>query len=166
MSYRNKTYVIFSSNDINYYNLMCAWKENENVEFDFNDAHDIGDIREDSQEETIKRRLRERFSNSRQVIVLIGEDTRYKYKYVRWEIEVAQDLDLPIIAVNINDKREMDPVRCPTILKGKCVLHVSFNLKIVQYALDMWEDYYKDHKDSPDKVDLSLKNSVYDDLGL
>ena len=64
MSYRNKTYVIFDGDDINYYNIMKAWKENDNIEFDFNDAHDIGGIREDSQEETVKGRQRERFSNS------------------------------------------------------------------------------------------------------
>ena len=39
MSYRNKTYVIFDGNDIRYYRLMQAWKENDNIDFDFNDAH-------------------------------------------------------------------------------------------------------------------------------
>lgn len=54
MSYRNKTYVIFNGDDIHYYRLMQAWKGNDNMEFDFNDAHDIGGIREDSEEVSVK----------------------------------------------------------------------------------------------------------------
>ena len=105
MSYKNKTYVIFNGDDIHYYRLMLAWKENDNIDFDFNDAHDIGGIRSDSEEVTVKRHLRERFANSKQVIVLVGINTKYKYRYVRWEIEAAQDLELPIVVVNLNGKR-------------------------------------------------------------
>lgn len=35
MSYRNKTYIAFASEDITYYRLMEAWKKNENIDFDF-----------------------------------------------------------------------------------------------------------------------------------
>jgi hypothetical protein len=39
MSYRNKTYVAFASEDIKQYWLMKAWRENEHIEFEFFDAH-------------------------------------------------------------------------------------------------------------------------------
>lgn len=39
--------------------------------------------------------------------MLIGEDTRYKYKYVLWEAEVAIEKDCTIIAVNLEDRVEL-----------------------------------------------------------
>lgn len=163
MSYRNKAYVIFDGDDINYYNIMKAWKENDNIEFDFNDAHDVGGgIREDSEEETIKRHLRERFANSKQIIVLIGENTKYKTKYVRWEIEVAQKLDLPIICVNLNKSKRYDSDLCPTSLRDCCVIHVAFGKDIIQYALDQFPDYYDVNKNDQEQVNLIYKDFVYD----
>ncbi len=72
MSYRNKTYVAFASEDIHYFRLMTAWKASDNVDFDFTNAHDIYEARDTSAPETIKRRLRERLNNTKQVI-LLGE---------------------------------------------------------------------------------------------
>ncbi len=60
MGYKNKTFVSFASEDIHFYRLMCAWKENEKIAFDFHNAHDINVARDSSQAETINRRLRER----------------------------------------------------------------------------------------------------------
>lgn len=165
MSYRNKTYVIFDGDDIHYYRLMQAWKENDNIDFDFNNAHDIGGIRPDSEEATVKRRLRERFANSKQIIVLVGENTKHKYKYVRWEIEVAQGLDLPIVVVNLNKKRRMDNELCPAILRNSFAVHVSYNRDIIKFALDNWPAYYHIHKND-ESGDFYYEKQVYDDLGL
>jgi hypothetical protein len=42
MAYRNKTYVTFDGDsDIRYYNLMKAWRQNDNTDFNFYDAHDL-----------------------------------------------------------------------------------------------------------------------------
>lgn len=58
MSYRNKTYVAFASEDIHNYRLMTAWKASKNIDFDFTNAHDIYAARDTSTADTIKRRLR------------------------------------------------------------------------------------------------------------
>ena len=165
MSYKNKTYVIFNGDDIHYYRLMLAWKENDNIDFDFNDAHDIGGIRSDSEEVTVKRHLRERFANSKQVIVLVGINTKYKYRYVRWEIEAAQDLELPIVVVNLNGKRKIDIDLCPAILKDCLAVHTSYNRNIIKYALDYWPDFHASNKETK-FTPHSYKESVYDELGL
>ena len=68
MSYRNKTYIAFASEDISYYRLMEAWRENENIDFDFFDAHDLYVSRDTSKPETIKSNLRERMKNAKQFI--------------------------------------------------------------------------------------------------
>lgn len=73
MAYRNKTYVAFDGdNDMRYYQLMKAWKQSDNTAFNFYDAHDINSARDSSQEESIKRQLRERMANSKVFVLLIG----------------------------------------------------------------------------------------------
>lgn len=105
MAYRNKTYVVFDgSKDIWAYRYMRGRQSLPTVDFDFYDAHDLGsELTPRASEETIKRCLRTRFSSAKVVVVLIGSSTRYKYRFVRWELDVALELDLPIVAVNLND---------------------------------------------------------------
>jgi hypothetical protein len=143
MSYRNKTYVIFDAdNDRWAYAFMKGWKSNANMDFNFHDAHDIGPITERASDETIKARLRERFSNAKQAIVLVGEQTKNLRKWVPWEIEISQKLDIPIIAANLNGKRQMDLERCPTGLRNWVAAHIAFKASIIQYALDNFPDEY------------------------
>src|SRR6266516_7196587 len=147
MSYKNKTYVIFDGdNDMWAYAYMKGWKSNQNIDFNFYDAHDIRTITDRASEETIKRTLRERFSSAKQVIVLIGEHSRNLYRYVRWEMEIALKLDLPIIAVNLNGKREMDTNCCPPILRGEYVVHVPYKKDIIKYTLDNFPQEYLKRK--------------------
>ncbi len=139
MPYRNKTYVCFDGdNDIHYYYLMRAWKQNDGVSFNFFDAHDLNTARDTSLTESIRSQLRERLNNSKILVVLIGERTRYLYRFVRWEMEQALDLELPIVGVNLNGLRQQDPLRCPPVIRDTLAVHVSFNAAIVQFALEHW----------------------------
>lgn len=139
MSYRNKTYVAFDADtDIQYYRIMTAWKENDKIDFDFHNAHDLNNLMKTSSEETIKRRLRERLNNTKSFILLVGEHTKNLTKFVRWEILTAIDKDIPIICVNLNGKKEMDNDLCPPIFKTHIALHVKFGMKPVKKALDLW----------------------------
>ncbi len=166
MSYRNKTYVIFDGdNDIRYYRLMKAWKSNENIDFNFNDAHDLNILTDRASEDTVKQKLRERFSSAKQVIVLIGENTKNLYKFVYWEMEIANKLDLPIIAVNLNGNQSYDAERCPLILRDKYVAHVSYNAAIIQYALDKFPDEYS-RRDKNAGGNRSYPESKYKELRL
>lgn len=89
MAYRNKTNVCSDGGkDMHYYRLMCAWKQHEGINFNFLNAHEMNAARGDSQEASIKRQLRERLNNV-SVLVLIGEQTRYLYRFVRREMEQA-----------------------------------------------------------------------------
>lgn len=167
MSYRNKTYVIFDGDtDMHYYTLMKAWKENENIDFNFYNAHDINTSRDSSDEESIKSQLRERMANSKQVIVLVGENTKNLRKFVPWEIELARKQDLPILLVNLNKKRGYDSDRCPATVKDEVyTMSVSFGPKIVQYALDNFPDDYNGTRDRKTKGHTwRYKDSVYDSL--
>jgi hypothetical protein len=166
MSYRNKTYVIFDGdNDMWAYAYMKGWKESEHIEFDLHDAHDLQQLTDQASEETVRARLRQRFSNSKRAIVLIGESTRHLYKFVRWEIETAQKLDLPIIAVNLNGDRQYEAERCPPILRDQYVVHVAFKAKIIQHALDQFPGEYA-KRDANAGGNRHYNDSTYTRLGL
>jgi hypothetical protein len=80
-------------------------------------------------------------------------------------MEVAQKLDLPIIAVNLNGKRQYDSDLCPAVLRGEYVVHVPFKAKIIQYALNQFPDEY--HKRDPNSGgNRHYGDSVYAKLGL
>lgn len=167
MSYRNKTYVIFDGdNDIWAYRFMKGWKVNDKIDFDFYDAHDLHAIRDDSSEDTVKRRLRDRFSNAKQAVVLVGDSTKNLYRFVRWEIELAKSLNLPITVVNLNEKRMMDPDRCPAVLRDHLAIHIAFKMKIIQHALDNWPTSYADHSAKGLSGPYYYKDDVYARLGV
>ena len=141
MAYRNKVFVSFDGdNDIHYYRLMQAWKQNDRTAFNFFDAHDINTALDSSTEETIKRRLSERLSNALVVASLIGERTRYLYKFVRWELEQAVSRGIPVIGVNLNGLRSQDTDLCPPVLRDELVVYISFQPVILQYALENWPE--------------------------
>ena len=146
MAYRNKTYIAFDGDeDMHYYRLMTAWKANDGFSLNFNNAHDLNTARDSSQEESIKRQLRERFANSKLLIVLIGEKTRYLTKFVKWEMEVALKLDLPIIGVNLNGNRIVDD-RCPPTIRNELAVYIPFEHNIIEYAMENWPSSHKTYK--------------------
>lgn len=154
MSYRNKTYVAFNADypseregDMKYYRLMQAWKSNDNIDFNFHDAHDLNNLTGRASDEQIYRKLRERMKNTKQLIVLVGAHTKNMHKFVRWEIKIAIEMDIPIIAVNI-DKSNYETDKTPPILKNNCYfVNVPFDMKKIRHALDHFPDQYHRKKD-------------------
>jgi len=166
VSYRHTTYVIFDGDKDRWtYARMKGWNALENIDFDFRDAHDLKQIRDWSQPDTVRRTLRQRFSTAEQAIVLIGDETKHHHRFVRWEMEVALGLDLPIIAVNLNGMREMDSDLCPPILRNEFVVHVPFKMKIIKYALDNFPSQYH-RRNFSDRGPLYYSDRVYRELGL
>lgn len=153
-------------NDIHYYRLMQAWHANEKFDFTFVNAHDITQARDSSTEETIKRSLRTRLKASDVFIVLVGKSTQNLYKFVRWEIEVAIEMGLPIIVVNLDNKRSINTDLCPPILRNELAIHVPFGHKIIDYAIRNWPSGSKQHKEKGDTGPYSYVDSVYNSLGL
>jgi hypothetical protein len=167
MAYRNKIYVAFDAdNDIHYYRLMQAWKQNDGTTFDFYDAHDLNNLMSWSTEDTIKGKLQERLRSTKVFVLLVGEKTKYLHKFVRWEIEQAIKRGLPIIVINLNGKRYKDDDLCPAILNGELAVHVSFNQKIIAKALDGWEDFDRECRRTSKTGDYKYDADVYRGLGL
>lgn len=168
MSYRNKTYVAFDGdNDIACYRIMKAWKENDHIEFDFQDAHDLNSARDTSTEESIKAQLRVRMANSKQMLLLVGDKTRFLRKFLPWEIELARKKDIPIIVVNLNGKREFDDALCPAAIKDNTyTISVAFKMTIIRHALDDFPGRYEANKSTTHSHSHYYVASVYQNLGL
>lgn len=166
-TYTNKTYVAFDAdNDIRYYRLMQAWKKNDNTSFNFYDAHDLNNLMSYSSEETIKAKLSERMRNTKVFVLLVGDNTKNLYKFVRWEIEQALKRNIPIIVVNLNGKKSKDSNLCPAILNDELAIYVSFKQKIIEYAIDNWGASDTNHRKSGETGAYYYKDSVYEQLGL
>jgi hypothetical protein len=175
MAYRNKTFVSFASEDLNSYWLMTAWKKNKNIDFDFYDAHDLNTARDTSHPDTIKRRLRERLANAKQIILLVSDVTRSKAarsnSFIHYEIDVIKTLDLPIVFANINQSRKSDSLRIPAALGSPSyTISTSFQPLIIKYALDKFPADYAKNKlatGTNKKVGpYHYKESVYQSLGI
>ncbi|MFG6549511.1 MULTISPECIES: TIR domain-containing protein [unclassified Sulfitobacter] len=134
-------YIVFDGdNDGWAYRYMNGWKANRNIDFTYHNAHDLDTMTGRAQnEQYVKSKLRERMRQSAAVVVLIGDKTKNLYKFVRWELELALDLELPIIAANLNKKNRQDDARCPAIIRDKgCVIHVPYTLKAIKFAMANW----------------------------
>jgi hypothetical protein len=168
MGHKNKTYIIFDGdNDKWAYARMKGWKALEHIDFDFENAHDEYTLTNNaSNEDYIKGKLRKRFQNASQVIVLVGESTKNLYKYVRWELEIAQNLNIPIIAVNLNGDRKQNNNTCPPIIRDTYVVHIPFKMRIIKYALDNFPSEYRKRTTNSSIGGRYYNDSVYSTLGL
>ncbi|MEO3433899.1 TIR domain-containing protein [Inquilinus sp. CAU 1745] len=166
MAYRNRTYIAFDGdNDMHYYRLMTAWSAHEGFNFDIYNAHDLNTSRDSSQEESIKRQLRERFANSKLFMVLIGEKIRYLTKFVKWEIETAIRLDLPIIGINLIGSRGQDD-RCPSSMRDTLAIYVPFNEKIITHAMNNWPSSHATNRRAGETGWFYYEDQFYKSLGL
>ena len=135
---------------------MQAWKANEHIDFDFTDCQLQTAINSEN-EIYIKSRCRERINMAGTFAVLIGQDTRSKHKYVRWEIEVALEKECRIIGINLDNSRKVVAATCPPIIQNIGAIFVPFSPKIVAYALENYEMNSSD--------DYYYKDEVYKELG-
>lgn len=166
MVYRNKTYVAFDADtDMEYYRLLTAWSNNDNLHFEMFNAHDLNSARDSSLDESIKHQLAERMKNSKLFIILIGDKTKSNNGFVKWEIEHAKRLKLPIIAVNLNGSRHRDDLHHRS-LDSYPVLYVSFKMKIICYAMEYWPNSHKQYLESNENSAFYYSDKIYSKLGL
>jgi hypothetical protein len=167
MAYKNKTYIAFDGDtDMSYYRTLQMWKANDNINFDYFDAHDLNASRDTSLTESIKSQLRARFDNSKMFMILVGDNTKWNRKFIPWEVEQALKRKLPIIVVYINGSRQKDDTKCPTSLRDALAIHIPFKASIMQYAFDNWPTSHATHKSNGDSGAYYYKSDVYTRLGL
>lgn len=169
MSYRNKTYIAFASEDIRSYRMMEAWRDNDKIDFNFYDAHDLFGARDTSKPETIKRNLRERLKNAKQVVLLGSEHAKAKggdgKSFLAHEIEVIKEFDLPVVVANLNQSRNIATqfIPKPLLDANYYTMSVSFQMKIIKFALDNYVDFYPSKKGQGPHY---YEPNIYTNLGL
>jgi len=167
MAYRNKTYIAFDGDtDMSYYRTLQMWRSNENIDFDFYDAHDLNTARDTSLTESIKSQLRVRFDNSKLFMILVGDSTKWNRKFIPWEIEQALNRNLPIVVVYINGSRKKDDDKCPTSLRDALAVHIPFKASIMQYAFEHWTSSHDSYKSKGNTGAYTYKDEVYKNLGI
>ena len=155
MAYRNGTYVAFHANgtdiptdsDIKYYNLMKAWTEKTEDDFTMVNSHDkASSVRDSSKKATLRASLQERLRNSKNMVLIIGETTRFDTDRVPFEIEQAIDnYEIPIIATYTgydsilapNQLSTFWPEALATRINNKTarIIHVPFKKEPVKAAI-------------------------------
>lgn len=167
MSYRNKTYVAFASENIHLYRLMEAWRENKKIDFDFYDAHDLFISRDTSKPETIKRNLRQRMSNAKQVIIIGTPEAKKKggdgTSFLAYEVQVMKEFNLPVVIANHDGDKTVDKnfIPSPLLTANYYTMSVAFSPGIIKYALN---DYAPGFTSSSNTGCYYYKQSVYDRL--
>ena len=155
-----RTFVGFSSSDMHYYRLMQAWKKNTNLDFNFTDCQ-LHTAINSTNEAYIKRLCRERIGMAGTFISLIGQDTRFKNTFVKWEIEVALEKNCRIIAVNLdrssNDGRRINNLLTPSVLKNVGAVFVPYSPNIIAHALTKYKRNPND--------DYHYLSYIYEKLG-
>ena len=99
MGYRNGTYVSFAGfgetnptkSDIKYFNILKAWNESKEIDFDFINSHEkTYKVLDTSSEETLLKRLRERLNNSKNLLFILTSKTKQYYsKILNFELDYA-----------------------------------------------------------------------------
>lgn len=156
MAYRNAVYVAFNGcgtkcfieSDIKYYNLIKAWKENKDIDFTFSNSHETTyAVKDSSLTETLKARLKARLNNSKNLLLIVTKNTLDSSQIVKYEIETAIKLELPIILAYVEEERiknieERHKRALPYYLKEKVdkreirCLYIPFKLGAIKKSIN------------------------------
>ncbi len=181
MAYRNGTYVAFHANgtdvpvesDIKYYNLMKAWTEKGDDDFTMINSHDkASSVRDSSRRTTLRASLQERLRNSRNMVLIIGQTTRFDTDWVPFEIEQAVDCyEIPIIAAYPGYDYIMAPAQLnvlwPFALASRIanktarVIHIPFKKEPISDAISQF-----DHNNPPTTAVSYYNREAYQQWGL
>ena len=158
MAYRNGTYVAFhaqgtsdpSESDIKYYNTLKMWKIRDDSEFKFIDSHEKRGVRDSSGKQALRRALMDRMNNSKHLLLIIGDTTRFDTDWVPFEISYAVDTcKIPIIAAYPGYKSILNPAShsnvWPKALADRIsnkevrVIHVPFKKEPIKDAISQFD---------------------------
>jgi hypothetical protein len=167
VSYRNKTYVAFASENIRLYRLMEAWRENKHIDFNFYDAHDLYVSRDTSKPDTIKRNLRQRLTNAKQVVLIGTPEAKKKggdgISFLAYEVAVIMQLSLPVVVANHDGDKKIDRdfIPKPFLDADYYTLSVALSPAIIKHALDHYAPQFASSGKSGPHY---YKQNVYDGL--
>lgn len=155
MAYRNGTYIAFdgqgeadpSKSDFKYYSVLQGWSAGKHFEFKYVDSHDKAySVRDTSKLTTLKASIRQRLANSKQMVVILSDNTRKSGSLLSYEIEQAVDIyEIPLIIAHTGYEGIFSgtalPERWPTALKMRIenetarAIHIPFKQAAILDAI-------------------------------
>jgi hypothetical protein len=102
-----RTFVSFSSTDIQRYHMMCAWKAHEHIDFNFADFQ-LEEAVKSNSPYYIKSKCAAKIRRADTFVLLIGADTYTKTQFVEPAGEAAIEKRCRLIGVNLNNGRFKD----------------------------------------------------------
>lgn len=145
-----RTFVSFSSTDKRWYDLMCAWKAHDHINFNFADFQ-LDEAINSRTPWYIKAKCAEKVRRADTLVLLIGNDTATKTVYVKHEVEVAVEKGCRLIGVNLNNCRYRDAL-CPRFFERVGALFVPFSSRILAEAIRWVKQDASDHYWYSDEV--------------
>ena len=166
MPYRNGTYVAFDGqgitnptlSDLIYLGLLRGWNKRKDCDFIFSDSHlKTYQVLDTSKIDTLKNRLMERLRESKNMLLILSENTNYNRGMLNFEIENAVDrFKLPIIVAYtdcdyvLNSRaywRRWPQALEKRILDGSAqTIHVAFKEKAIMTALKQFSVHNTQYK--------------------
>jgi len=156
MGYRNGTYVAFNGcgttnpteSDMKYYGLLQQWNQNNQYELNFSDSHKkTCQVLDSSQLKTLKDRLLERMKNSKNMLLIITENSSWNRGLLNFEIEKAIVLyKIPIIVAYTGYTYIMKPAELDHLwpeafkerIKSVKAIHIPFKQIVIADALSQF----------------------------
>ena len=129
-----RTFVSFSSADKGRYDLMCAWKAHEHIDFSFADFQ-LDEAINSTRPGYIKAICARKIRRVDTFVLLIGNDTYTKTVFVKDEVETAVEKGCQMIGVNLNDSRFRDEL-CSAFFANVGALFVPYSSRILAEALN------------------------------
>ncbi|WP_048159309.1 TIR domain-containing protein [Methanosarcina sp. WWM596] len=161
MTYRNGTYIAFDGlgqtdpilSDFKYYGAIQAWTANKNMDFKYVNSHDkTCAVRDSSLRTTLEARIRERQSNSKNMVVILSSDTRKTGSMLTYEIEKAVDYyKIPLIIAYVDYQVVAKPVKLskywPEALRSRIengtakAIHIPFTKDAILKSVEQFNVY-------------------------
>ena len=142
------------------YNMLRAWKGKDSS-FPFNDAHNKNyNVRDESDwEKTLKPRLRNRISKSKNLILFLSSSTKSS-KALREEIDYSiNEKDLPVIVIYPEYSEKSDIINCESKSFKKQITDLWDKLPIFKNSMNKVPTLHIPMKKS--EIEKALKNKGF-----
>jgi hypothetical protein len=153
-------FVIFDAPDQGAYAIMRAWYDAGDLTYPLTDARDL-DLGRNNVPAAAMETLAERIKDARAVVLLVGDGVADPPREIQWQLDLVKEHDVPMVCINLNNRRKHDHKRLPRTVLRLCALHVSPHAKIVQLALDKWPEEYRTMGPDELKTQRAYGDAVY-----
>lgn len=136
---------IDASKDIKYYEEFKLMLRSNGCKYNLFDGIDYFKEFDKTPDDMLKFKIQKNLERADVIVVLLTKTLKSMRKFSKWQIEHAVNTGKPIIAVNPNRIRSVDYDVCPTILKSHLSLHIPYDAKAFELAVENWPESHKQH---------------------